>query len=72
MVKPYIKKSKLYTEDELIEAANKVISGELSERKAAAQRQFSRTLLRDKISELKGQRKAKTTQGEDKRFISVS
>ena len=45
MVKPYIKKSKLYTEDELIEAANKVISGELSERKAAAQRQYKLIII---------------------------
>uniref|UniRef100_A0A915JY47 Uncharacterized protein n=1 Tax=Romanomermis culicivorax TaxID=13658 RepID=A0A915JY47_ROMCU len=59
----YIKKTKLYTEEDLENAARHVLSKECSEHKAIENQKFSRTKLRDKIAELEGTAALKTIQG---------
>uniref|UniRef100_A0A915JNA6 Transposase n=1 Tax=Romanomermis culicivorax TaxID=13658 RepID=A0A915JNA6_ROMCU len=59
----YIKKTKLYTEEDLENAARRVLSKECSERKAIKNQKFSCRKLRDKIAELEGTAAPKTIQG---------
>ena len=53
-MRTYKQKNEAFVDDELITAAQSVIDGEQSERKAIEGKKFSRSLLRSKIDELRG------------------
>ena len=54
IIRTYKQKNKAFVDYELITAAQSVIDGEQSERKANEGKKFSRSLLRSKIDELRG------------------